>query len=573
MLAGVCIASAANPTGHVLTRSFTSKASIPAITADRTPLHLAAFRGNLEEVVELLDGGTKAELQDADGNTAFHLACYPGSPEVPAVGVETEQFLRNKVDIVRLLAERLDGVVLDMRNQRGENGFVVAVKSGFRGAVEALLDLSNRAIIGKYLDYNMRDNNGDNAFTFGCRTGQKDLVLDCVIPNRTRIGIDPSGKGARGKNGLSIAALNGHADLVRELLSMPDSAIFHVASPNSGNFPFHYACTADHEETVLAFLDYLGTFDHNALNKARKTPSELCGARNRGWIEKKVRIYESQYRLLKKDNLVTVIPGSFLGDGTFGLAYECQWEGETMVIKIPQPEQLNTRANYKDKVMKEIMTWAVVCRTASGDNHDNGGLLGVCIIQPGTDLTGFSTVLPIVGYCDTSLRILSPIARGGTMWSYLWRIQAQPYYLDHALRLLRGVASGMAHVHGVAKIVHGDLKPANVFVHLEKNGKPVAKIADFGGARLRVGADMSAPTQGTGESEGTWSYLPPESRVTSKKKMKEDVWAFGGFVYTVAGPGTEPYSEWPVDQVSNIFSFAQRHFLKSSFHTRPEPSF
>ncbi len=343
---------------------------IPAMTGDRTPLHIAAFRGRVEEIRALIDAGARAELQDAGGNNAFHLACYPGSPDVPDSGnaddAQTE-LLRNKVETVRLLAERLDPSVLDAKNRRGENGFLVAVKSNFGSAVDALLDLSSPVITAKYIKYNMTDNNGDNAFTFCCRSGQKDMIFDSIVPNSVRFAMDP----ARGvENGLVLAVQKGHVELVGDLLSAPQLGFLNVPDRNK-NTPFHIACQLDSEPMVRTFLEHLDVVDVLARNRAKKLPRDLCGDRNRGWIEKETRIYESGFAGLLDPNLATLNPVTFLGEGTFGKAYECTWQGQTMVLKIPQPAQLN-RANFQQKLIREIKTWAVACRKEDGQWHENG---------------------------------------------------------------------------------------------------------------------------------------------------------------------------------------------------------
>ncbi|KNC55182.1 uncharacterized protein AMSG_10798 [Thecamonas trahens ATCC 50062] len=90
--------------------------------------------------------------------------------------------------------------------------------------------------------------------------------------------------------------------------------------------------------------------------------------------------------------------------------------------------------------------------------------------------------------------------------------------LSHAerVRLLRGVASGMAYLH-IRGILHRDLKPANILVDASR---AVVKIADFGLAH--VIESMSAPMMA-----GTRRYMAPELFVGGRPTPAVDVFAFG----------------------------------------------
>lgn len=93
--------------------------------------------------------------------------------------------------------------------------------------------------------------------------------------------------------------------------------------------------------------------------------------------------------------------------------------------------------------------------------------------------------------------------------------------------IVEGIASGLgaAHAHGV---IHGDLKPANVFVLAEPvSGSPV-KLLDFGLSKV---LGLERLTQ-TGELIGTPAYMAPEL-FTGKGELDEriDTYAFGVMLY------------------------------------------
>jgi eukaryotic-like serine/threonine-protein kinase len=90
-----------------------------------------------------------------------------------------------------------------------------------------------------------------------------------------------------------------------------------------------------------------------------------------------------------------------------------------------------------------------------------------------------------------------------------------------------GILFGMAAAHRIG-LVHRDLKPANVLLAIE-NGVVVAKIADFGLARLE---DGGAGMTSSGASLGTPRYMAPEQvRDPRDVDASSDVWALGAMLY------------------------------------------
>jgi serine/threonine protein kinase len=103
------------------------------------------------------------------------------------------------------------------------------------------------------------------------------------------------------------------------------------------------------------------------------------------------------------------------------------------------------------------------------------------------------------------------LLRGRTLES---RVRSgRPMAAPEALGILEGVASGLAAAHA-AGVVHGDLKPANVFL-AEPGG---VKLLDFGLSRS-AGAD--------GVSGGTPPFMAPELWRGEAEGPRADVFAFG----------------------------------------------
>mmetsp|Transcript_23032 Transcript_23032/g.54744 ORF Transcript_23032/g.54744 Transcript_23032/m.54744 type:complete len:248 (+) Transcript_23032:44-787(+) len=104
---------------------------------------------------------------------------------------------------------------------------------------------------------------------------------------------------------------------------------------------------------------------------------------------------------------------------------------------------------------------------------------------------------------------------------------------EHKSRVLVDMAHAMQYLHSLRPaIVHGDLKPGNVFVEV-REGDIICKLADFGLAR-RV--TISAQNMG-----GTLRWAAPELVFGDKKaSMKADIYSLGQVMYFIL-TGRRPY--------------------------------
>jgi serine/threonine protein kinase len=117
---------------------------------------------------------------------------------------------------------------------------------------------------------------------------------------------------------------------------------------------------------------------------------------------------------------------------------------------------------------------------------------------------------------------------GGSIFDLLKETRSLP--LDQILRIAKGIAEGMNHVHnritpdGLRGILHRDLKPANVLL----GKKQEIKVADFGLARA---LDTTRLTQ-TYDVVGTIHYSSPEQILDSRNVDKRtDIYSFGAILY------------------------------------------
>ncbi|MGC4063848.1 MAG: serine/threonine-protein kinase [Polyangiaceae bacterium] len=115
---------------------------------------------------------------------------------------------------------------------------------------------------------------------------------------------------------------------------------------------------------------------------------------------------------------------------------------------------------------------------------------------------------------------------GETLHDYLERNGSMPVEL--ALPLVRQLAEGLRAVHARG-IVHGDIKPKNVFLCGPVGAPETVKLIDFGLARPVI-IDSATPL----DSEtiaGTLEYLSPEQVVADTLDPRSDIYAFGVIVF------------------------------------------
>jgi serine/threonine protein kinase len=92
-----------------------------------------------------------------------------------------------------------------------------------------------------------------------------------------------------------------------------------------------------------------------------------------------------------------------------------------------------------------------------------------------------------------------------------------PYEIRSAVRLMCQILAGLKHAH-TKGFVHRDIKPSNILIGAEGDNKKVAKLADFGLARVFEASQLSGVTM-QGELVGTPAYIAPE-QVTHYRDVK-----------------------------------------------------
>lgn len=125
--------------------------------------------------------------------------------------------------------------------------------------------------------------------------------------------------------------------------------------------------------------------------------------------------------------------------------------------------------------------------------------------------------------------------RGRTVGQMLRR--DGPASLIEALQIARQVLDALGAAHALG-LVHRDIKPDNVFLHLLQDGREVVKLLDFGIAKVLASAGSRGPAPPSiptadGTVLGTPRYVSPEQIVGRNIDHRSDLYAVGLLLYAL----------------------------------------
>jgi ankyrin repeat protein len=197
-----------------------SASSARGVPYDQTPLHTAAFRGDVEDVKLRLESGADPNAKDNAGRTPLHLAAF-----------------RGHVEVVKLLLER--GADPNAKNDAGWTPLHIAVQEGHVEVVKLLLESG--------ADPNAKNDAGWTPLHKATNEGHVEVVKLLL-----ESGADPNAKDNAGWTPLHDAAHGGHVEVVKLLLERGADP---NAKDNAGRTPLHLAAQGGHVEVVKLLLE------------------------------------------------------------------------------------------------------------------------------------------------------------------------------------------------------------------------------------------------------------------------------------------------------------------------------
>jgi serine/threonine-protein kinase len=130
------------------------------------------------------------------------------------------------------------------------------------------------------------------------------------------------------------------------------------------------------------------------------------------------------------------------------------------------------------------------------------------------------------GAADGLTYLVMELVRGQSLGDVVRATGPLPW--ARAARIVVQIASSLTEAHGLG-IVHRDVKPENVMILPGEGGVDVAKVLDFGLAKLREPDD--AEVTGHGMILGTPSYMAPEQIRGELVDGRSDLYALGALLY------------------------------------------
>ncbi len=117
-----------------------------------------------------------------------------------------------------------------------------------------------------------------------------------------------------------------------------------------------------------------------------------------------------------------------------------------------------------------------------------------------------------------------------------------PQFKDER-KILHEVTKGLAYLHGL-EVVHGDIKPSNIFIFVSELGKMTVKLADFGLYIVLIEDQRHFMDSKITERNRTSGWMAPEViHQYDQFTFKADIFPIGCiFAYTLSG-GKHPFGE------------------------------
>ncbi|KAM3405920.1 hypothetical protein ACQJBY_000140 [Aegilops geniculata] len=225
-------------------------------------------------------------------------------------------------------------------------------------------------------------------------------------------------------------------------------------------------------------------------------------------------------KIFKRGELKAILKShNLIGKGAFGEVYKGDIDGALVAIKKPIGDNVHENKQFPNEVIIQSQVM-----------HRNIVRLRGCCLE-----------------VDTPMLVYEFISNG-SLEDFLHKDKSKLLNLDLRLSILQESAHGLSYMHSQThtKILHGDVKPANILL----DEKFTPKISDFGISRL-----IAKDKEQTANIIGDMTYMDPVYLKTGRLTDRSDVYSFGVVILELISRKKATHS----DNNSLVGSFQECH--------------
>ena len=297
-------------------------------TTAATPLHNAAWSGDVDKVRELLEHAKyDVNCTDSNGWTPLHYACHKGH-----------------FDIVKMLISEFNSDI-NMQNVKGSTALMLAALGGHYNVVQALIcdqcplggsdkygyTLLHYAckggnaslvqtLIGEYkTDITARDDQNNTPLHVAALAGKADVALLLI----SEYGCDPYVKGQFGRTVLHKACYGGNFSLVQTLIREQKADV--NERDNDNDTPLHVAALAGKADVALLLISEYGCDPNLRGRFGRTVLHKACDGGNISLVQNLIQEYKVDINARDDRNSTPLHVAALAGKTDIALLLICKY--------------------------------------------------------------------------------------------------------------------------------------------------------------------------------------------------------------------------------------------------------